>query len=70
MWVLSEYLQEFQVENVGLTEAEADPSVPESQTLTVETAVDGDAPVTGTGPVYLNGFREQLRLSAGGDDFL
>lgn len=56
MWVLSEYLQEFQVENVGLTEAEAVPSVPESQTLTVEAPVDGDAPVTGTGPVYSNGF--------------
>lgn len=49
MWVLLEYVQEFQAENVGLTEA--DPSMLESQTLPVEAPVDGDAPVTGTGPV-------------------
>lgn len=55
MWVLLEYLQEFQVENVGPAEAEADPGVPESPTLTVEAPVNGDAPVTGTGPGFRSG---------------
>lgn len=68
MWVLLEFLQEFQVEN--LTEAEADPSVPESQTPAVEAPGDGDAPVTGTAPVNLNDVEEQPRRSAACDHFL
>lgn len=62
----SGYVPEFQLENVGLAEAEADPSTAEYQTLAAEAPlVNGepsDPPVTGISPQVIPQFNCSFKV--------